>query len=92
MKPSIQKILIGVIIVIVLAFIIMRGDQLVELVETMSRGAIIPLVLAIVTQLCKYFAQSWAYHFSFAAVRVRHLLQEHHRAVAEHGRCHLGGR
>lgn len=68
-KPSIQKILIGVIIVIVLAFIIMRGDQLVELVETMSRGAIIPLVVAIVTQLCKYFAQSWAYHFSFAAVK-----------------------
>ena len=71
MKPSIQKILIGVVIVIVLAFIIMRGDQLIELAETMQRGDMIPLVLAILTQLGKYYAQSWAYHFSFSAVGER---------------------
>ena len=70
-KPSIQKILVGVVIVIVLAMILLRGDQLVELVETMKRGSAIPLVIAIVTQLCKYFAQSWAYHYSFAAVGER---------------------
>ena len=70
-KPSIQKILIGVVIVIVLAFIIMRGDQLIELAETMQRGDMIPLILAILTQLGKYYAQSWAYHFSFAAVGER---------------------
>lgn len=68
MKPSVQKILIGVVIVIVLAFVIMRGDQLIELAETMQRGNLIPLVFAILTQLGKYYAQSWAYHYSFAAV------------------------
>ncbi|MFR3273756.1 MAG: hypothetical protein ACLTQI_08070 [Slackia sp.] len=44
MKPSIQKLLVGFVIVIVLAFILLRGDQLVELVETMKKGAVIPLV------------------------------------------------
>ena len=68
LKPSIRNIFIGVVIVIVLVFIIMRGDQLVELAETVQRGSIIPLILAVLTQLGKYYAQSWAYHFSFAAV------------------------
>ena len=67
-KPSIQKLLVGFVIVIVLAFILLRGDQLVELVETMKKGAVIPLVLAVLTQLGKYYAQSWAYHFTFASV------------------------
>ncbi|MFR4802591.1 MAG: lysylphosphatidylglycerol synthase domain-containing protein, partial [Eggerthellaceae bacterium] len=49
-------------------FILLRGDQLVELVETMKKGAVIPLVLAVLTQLGKYYAQSWAYHFTFASV------------------------
>ncbi len=34
----------------------------------MAQGAMIPLVIAILTQLCKYFAQSFAYKFSFQAV------------------------
>lgn len=68
LKPSIQKILVGFVIVIVLAFILMRGDQLVELAETVQRGAALPLIIAIVTQLGKYYSQSWAYHFAFAAV------------------------
>lgn len=68
-KFSIRKLLIGLIIVIVLAFIVMRGDQLVELAETMQRGAVIPLVAAIFTQLCKYFAQSFGYTFAFSAVK-----------------------
>lgn len=68
LKPSIQKLLVGFVVVIVLAFILLRGDQLVELVETMKRGAVIPLVVAILTQLGKYYAQSWSYHFTFAAV------------------------
>ena len=71
MKPSIQKILVGFVVVVVLAFILLRGDQLVELVETMQRGSAIPLVLAVLTQLGKYYAQSWAYHFAFAAVGER---------------------
>lgn len=68
MKPSIRNILVGVVIVVVLAFVILRGDQLVELAETVQRGSLIPLLVAVVTQLGKYFAQSWAYHFTFAAV------------------------
>lgn len=68
MKPSIRNILVGVVIVVVLAFVILRGDQLVELAETVQRGSLIPLLAAVVTQLGKYFAQSWAYHFTFAAV------------------------
>ena len=68
MKFSIQKLMMGLVIVIVLAFVLLRGDQLVELVETMKKGAIVPLIAAILTQLCKYFAQSFAYSYSFSAV------------------------
>ena len=68
LKYPIRKILIGLIVVIVLAVILMRGDQLVELAETMRKGAVIPLVLAVITQLCKYYCQSWSYHYSFKAV------------------------
>ncbi len=68
MRSRIRSILIGAIIVIVLAFIVMRGDQLLELAETVQRGSLIPLILAVLTQLGKYYSQSWAYHFSFAAV------------------------
>ena len=60
LKPSIQKLLVGFVIVIVLAFVLLRGDQLVELVETMKRGAVIPLIVAILTPLGKYYAQSWS--------------------------------
>ena len=70
-KLSVQKIMMGMVIVIVLAFVLFRGDQLVELIETMQQGAVLPLVAAIFTQLCKYFAQSFAYSFSFAAVGER---------------------
>ncbi len=68
MKFSFQKLAAGVIIVIVLAFVLFRGDQLVEMVETMKQGALVPLIAAIATQLCKYFAQSFSYKFAFAAV------------------------
>ena len=68
MKPSIRKLLAGFVIVVVLAFVLLRGDQLVELVETMKRGSAVPLLVAVLTQLGKYYAQSWAYHFTFASV------------------------
>lgn len=58
----------GFVIIIVLAFVFLRGDQLNELATTMAQGAMIPLVIAIFTQLCKYFSQSFAYKFSFQAV------------------------
>lgn len=67
-KNNIQKILIGVLIIIVLAFVLLRGNQLEELINTMKNGSPLPLILAIFTQLCKYFAQSFAYSQSFKAV------------------------
>lgn len=67
-KFNIRNLMGGLIIIIVLAFVILRGDQLTELGETMMQGATIPLVIAILIQLCKYFAQSFSYVFSFKAV------------------------
>ena len=61
----------GVVLIIVLAVVFLRGDQLVELGETMKQGSPLPLVAAILTQLGKYFAQSFAYSRSFAAVGER---------------------
>ena len=49
----------------------MRGDQLVELVETMKQGATLPLIAAICTQLGKYLSQSFAYSHCFKAVNER---------------------
>ena len=68
MKFNFRNLFAGLVIIIVLAFVFLRGDQLNELAATMAQGAMIPLVIAILTQLCKYFAQSFAYKFSFQAV------------------------
>ena len=69
---SIRSLLIGVVVIVVLVMVIMRGDQLVELAETMKQGATLPLVLAICTQLGKYFLQSIAYTYTFQAVGERY--------------------
>ncbi|WP_368041301.1 flippase-like domain-containing protein [Gordonibacter massiliensis (ex Traore et al. 2017)] len=71
MKLNVRNLLIGLVIVIVLAVVLLRGDQLVELVETMKKGAAIPLIAALCTQLGKYFSQSFAYSFAFEAVDER---------------------
>lgn len=71
MKLNIRNLLIGLVIVIVLAVVLLRGDQLVELVETIKKGAAIPLIAALCTQLGKYFAQSFAYSYAFEAVDER---------------------
>lgn len=68
MKFNMRNLLIGVVIIIVLAVIFLRGDQLVEVAETMKKGAMLPLVIAILTQLGKYFAQSFGYSFAFESV------------------------
>lgn len=68
LRNNFQKILIGIIIIIVLAVVLFRGDQLNELIETMKGGSPFFLILAVLTQLLKYFAQSFAYSFSFKAV------------------------
>lgn len=72
MKGSnIRLLLVGMVIIIVLAVVFMRGDQLVELVETMKTGATLPLIAAVCTQLGKYLAQSFAYSHCFKAVDER---------------------
>lgn len=68
MKLNIRSLLIGLVIVIVLAVVLLRGDQLVELIDTIKKGAVIPLIAAVCTQLGKYFAQSFSYSFCFEAV------------------------
>ncbi len=68
MKFSIRNLLVGLVLVIVLAVVFLRGDQLAQLVETMKQGSTIPLVIAVMTQLCKYFSQSFAYSSCFRAV------------------------
>jgi uncharacterized protein (TIRG00374 family) len=65
---SIRKLLVGVIIIIALAVVLLRGDQFFELIETMQTGALLPLVVAVVSQLGKYFAQSFAYAAAFKTV------------------------
>ena len=70
-KLNIRNLLIGLVIVIVLAVVLLRGDQLVELVETMKQGATLPLIAAICTQLGKYLSQSFAYSHCFKAVNER---------------------
>lgn len=67
-KFNIRNLMAGLVIIIVLAFVFLRGDQINELAETMAQGAMIPLVIAVLTQLCKYLSQSFAYKFSFEAV------------------------
>ena len=47
MNGNILKILAGVVVVIVLAVIFLRGDQLVELGETIQKGTPLFLVLAV---------------------------------------------
>ncbi len=47
MKFSIRNLLVGLVLIIVLAVVFLRGDQLAELVETMQRGSTIPLVAAV---------------------------------------------
>ena len=72
MKGSnIRLLLIGLVIIIVCAVVFMRGDQLVELVETMKQGATLPLIAAICTQLGKCLSQSFAYSHCFKAVNER---------------------
>ena len=72
MKGSnIRLLLIGVVVIIVCVVVFMRGDQLVELVETMKQGSTLPLIAAVCTQLGKYLSQSFAYSHCFKAVNER---------------------
>lgn len=65
---NLRKLIVGVIIVVALAVVLLRGDQFFELIDTMQTGTLLPLVLAIVSQLGKYVSQSFAYASAFKTV------------------------
>jgi uncharacterized protein (TIRG00374 family) len=73
---NLRKLIIGVIIVIALAVVLLRGDQFFELIETMRGGLPAFLVLAIISQLGKYFTQSFAYAAAFKTVGVERRARE----------------
>lgn len=68
-KGNARKILIGVVIVIVLAMIFMRGDQLKELVKTVQEGSPFFLLLAVALQFGKYFSQGGEFVWCFKSVQ-----------------------
>lgn len=68
---NLRKLIIGIIVVIALAVVLLRGDSFFELIETMQRGAVLPLVLAVVSQLGKYVCQAFAYASAFKTVGVK---------------------
>lgn len=63
-----RKLIFGIIIVVALVVVFMRGDSLVELVATMQQGSAIPLLIAIAVQFGKYISQSFAFSNSFKTV------------------------
>lgn len=58
----------GIVIVVALAIVFMRGDSLVELIETMQLGSALPLLAAVAFQFGKYISQSFAFSNSFKTV------------------------
>ncbi|MDR2035389.1 MAG: flippase-like domain-containing protein [Coriobacteriales bacterium] len=65
---NLRKLIIGVVIIIALAVVLLRGDQLLELIETMQRGYLPLLLLAVASQLGKYVNQAFAYAYAFKTV------------------------
>lgn len=71
MKKNLGKILVGLVAVIVLAVVFLRGDQLENLVKTIEEGTPLFLVLAVCLQLCKYAAQGEAFVRCFRAIEAK---------------------
>ena len=67
-RNNIQKIFIGIIIIVVLAVVLLRGDQLKELINTMKEASIFPLIGAFLIKMLQFVFQSISYHFTFKAV------------------------
>jgi uncharacterized protein (TIRG00374 family) len=70
-KGSIRIIVICAIFVVALAVVILRGSTFGELVDSMRRGIPQLLILAFLSQFCKYIAQSFGYSFGFRAIANR---------------------
>jgi len=71
---NLRKLIIGIIIVIALSVVLLRGDQFIELIKTMRGGYLPLLILALLSQFCKYICQAFAYASAFKTVG------EHRRA------------
>ncbi len=71
MKKTVGKLIGGLVVVIVLAAIFMRGDQLKHLIDTIEEGAPLFLILAVVFQLSKYFSQALSFIWCFRSVGAR---------------------
>ena len=68
MRGNLQKVMIGLVVVIVLAFIFFSGDSLVKLVDTIKQGTPFFIIAAVVAQLCKYLAQGRGFQACFNTV------------------------
>lgn len=68
MRGNVGKLVAGIVVVVVLAVIFMRGEQLVQLADTVRRGLVAFTALAVVAQLGKYAAQGLAYRMCFDTV------------------------
>lgn len=71
MRKNMGKILIGLVAVVVLAVIFLRGDQLEDLVKTIEKGTPYFLILAIAFQMGKYLCQGAGFIWCFKAVSAR---------------------
>lgn len=67
-SKNFRLILFGLILIIVLAVIFMRGDQFEELIKTIKEGTPIFIGLAVLLQLGKYFSQGGQYIWCFRSV------------------------
>lgn len=65
---NIGLIVAGLVIVIVLAFVFMRGEELQEFLDAVKKGSPLFLVLAVAAQLGKYFSQGFGFKACFNAV------------------------
>lgn len=66
-RKNLISIAAGLIVVIVLAVVFMRGDQLQHLIETIEHGTPLFLLIGLVCQLGKYFTQGVSFSWCFKA-------------------------
>lgn len=67
MKKTIGKLAVGLVIVLVLAVVFLRGDQLQHLVDTIERGTPYFLIIAVLFQIGKYLCQALSFLWCFRA-------------------------
>lgn len=71
-----RLILIIGVIIIVLAVLVLRGEELAELITTMQKGNLLLMALAIVSQMGKYTCQAFAYAAAFRTVSENRRVRE----------------